>query len=72
MSCHFIVFITARGITLVESTNKHNGIQSRILVNKVIAHCKQKATQEGKQTLAFRFASFIVINSELILNINLG
>jgi len=44
----------ARGITLVESTNKHNGIQSRILVNKVIAHCKQKATQEGKQTLAFR------------------
>jgi len=44
----------ARGITLVESTNKHNGAQSRILVNKIIAHCKQKAAREGKQSLAFR------------------
>jgi len=44
----------ARGITLVESTNKQNGIQSRILVNKIIAHCKQKAVQEGKHSLAFR------------------
>ena len=46
--------LSARGITLVESTNKHNGAQSRILVNKIIAHCKQKAAREGKQSLAFR------------------
>ena len=38
---------------MVESTSKTNAAQSRILVNKLIAHCKQKAADGGKQ-LAFR------------------
>ena len=44
----------ARGITLVESSHKASSAQSRQLVNSLMIHCKQKAAQQGKTSLAFR------------------
>jgi len=47
----------ARGITLVESSNKVAALQSRILVNKLITHCKQRTaeSEDGhRKSLAFR------------------
>ena len=46
--------LTARGITLVESSHKASSAQSRLLVNRLMIHCKQKAAQLGKPSLAFR------------------
>lgn len=46
--------ITARGITLVESSHKASTAQSRLLVNRLMIHCKQKAALSGKPSLAFR------------------
>ena len=46
--------VTARGITLVESSHKASSAQSRLLVNRLMIHCKQKAAQLGKPSLAFR------------------
>ena len=49
--------ISARGITLVESSNKVAALQSRILVNKLITHCKQRTaeSEDGhRKSLSFR------------------
>lgn len=50
----YIPPLLARGITLVESTSKTNAAQARILVNKLITHCKQKTADGGGKQLAFR------------------
>jgi len=44
----------ARGITLVESSHPTARSQSRILVNKIIAHCKNGAARNKNSSLAFR------------------
>ena len=57
MNVSFLPYIPpllARGITLVESTSKTNAAQARILVNKLITHCKQKTADGGGKQLAFR------------------
>jgi len=44
----------ARGITLVESTNKVRSDQARLLVNKLTWFCKEKAKELGKPFVSFR------------------
>ena len=44
----------ARGITLVESTNKVKSEQARLLVNKLTCLCKQKAQEMDKPVISFR------------------
>merc|ERR1711892_563297 len=44
----------AKGITLVESTNKVKNEQARLLVNKLTWFCKQKAIRMGKPFVSFR------------------
>ena len=44
----------ARGITLVESTNKMRSDQARLLVNQSTWFCKQKAKELGKPFVSFR------------------
>ena len=47
---HFMKNISARGITLIESTERRSAAQSRLLVNRLLSHNKNRPSQSFRYT----------------------